>query len=254
MNRKWKQLPAAAYAILILLAPMNLLLAQSQSDTLWQKAVAIDAANLQWVPGLLIENELVTDMNDKVEEHNERQIQFYLQQNNSLNAKLLVSTSNEEDITQTAQKTFGNDTTLQQYLQSDDPEIPFRQSLQSNITLSRLPKHQTIDGVECVVYRYQQISEGTEWQGKAWLAKDSGIPVKIQFRTDESFTEDNTKISKLGGTILYKVNPSEWYVQQLTYTMQIKTKLFPLFTFRGKVTTEISLSNYFSFEPLESGR
>ncbi|MGH1365593.1 MAG: hypothetical protein ACRBF0_18670 [Calditrichia bacterium] len=254
MNRKWTQLPAATCAIFMLLAPINQLLAQSQSDTLWQKAVAIDAANLQWVPGLLIENELVTDMNDKVEEHNERQIQFYLQQNGMLNAKLVVSRSNEEDVTQAAQKPPGNDTVLQQYLQSDEPEIPFRQALQANIITVRLPEHQTIDGIECVVYEYRQISEGIEWYGTAWLAKNSGIPVKIQFHTNESFTEDKTKISKIESTIFYKCDSSSWYAQRILYKMKIKTKLFPFFTFRGKVTTEISLSNYFSFDAVESGR
>ena len=79
------------------------------------------------------------------------------------------------------------------------------------------------------------------------MEKSTCIPWKIHFTTKETINEDKTTINNLIGTVFYKHDSDEWYPQRIVYTMKIKTKVFPFYTFQGRIKNKAILSDYSLF-------
>jgi hypothetical protein len=161
--------------------------AQPDKDPLWQKAVEIAEKNVLWIPGLMVENETVFNQKGKLEERTERQIQFIRNEEGFIQTKLLKSVINGKDVSEEERKQIeGSD----EHLEQDESDSPFAPRLQENVTAIRSPKTEWLNSVECVVFNYTQKTEDVSLKGKAWLAKDSGIPLKIQYNTSDTIKED----------------------------------------------------------------
>lgn len=239
----------ATVLIVLYVSIVNCLSAFSQNpdDPLWLKAVEIAGSNMQWIPGDLVEKETVYDRNGKIEENTERHVQYRITENGEIQTQLLKTIFNGKDFTEDEKKSLENSTEKDEYLKEDEVEVPFSSEVQHTIQLVERTEGEFIDGIECVLFDYRQSSEGIVWRGKAWIAKKTGIPLKTWFTTDETMKEDNLTIDKLRCTMFYNSDPEKWYAERILYTMDIKTKVFPFYTFKGSVKSEIILSGYFTY-------
>lgn len=221
--------------------------AQTPADSaLWKKAIEIADKNREWRPGKISEKELLFSQDGEIQEKTLRELRFCLDKNQSLGVTLVRATLNGEDISDKEKARFESKNEQKEYVNVEAFEAPFLPEVQP--TLSNIYAIETafLDSIECRVFRYRQTLNNTHWQGKAWIAKTTGIPLRAEFKAEEALEENNATLTDFTGTFFYRnASSTAWYPVRMLYRMGITTKVFPFYTFKGQVKTEIYLNEYF---------
>lgn len=245
-NLIWVSIAACSVFLMDLFDSRLINAQDSACSDLWRKSVAIAEKNRRWVPGKILEKEIVVIEGGEILQKTERHLRFFLTKDFELDAELIRTKLNDTDITEKEKEAFKNKLKQNQYVTSKAFEMPFSRHLQSTLSGIHVVKTTVLENLECVEFHYRQTVEKIKWQGVAWIEKNSGIPLKIEFKTKNLIEENNTTITRFSGAITYRHDdPNQWYPKHVRYNMDVTTKVFPFYTFKGAVENDIRLNDYF---------
>jgi hypothetical protein len=229
-----------------LLGPPSL--AAGDVEASWNRAVELAGRNARWVPGTILEREVVFNRDGEVEEITERHIRIERDAEGSLEMVLARAAVNGKDVTARERQAF-DDAAKAEYAAEAPQEEPFSPSRQESVRLQGPAQRERLEDTVCERVGYEQTTDDGEWIGEAWLAASTGAPLQLRFRTDRTFKEDGATISSLAGRILYHHGgPEAWYPREVRYSMDIEARVFPLVRFRGRVETTLTLTDYFRLD------
>ena len=209
---------------------------------LWTGAILINGRNTHWVPERITVSEEVSNADG---ETIERSVAQYEIGENGPDCAFTLrhATLNGRDITETveAEERFG-------YFDADQFESgnPFAQELQHDVTFRNFNETEYVTGRRCAVFGYHRTTDGVRWIGTVWIDAATGVPVQVSFASDGPIVEDDVRASNIVGTIHYNADPERWYPLRIVYSMEIRSRPFPFYTFNGSLTSEVELERYFS--------
>lgn len=184
--------------------------AQSVQDTLWQKALIIAEANQDFVPGFMIMRMEELDKNGKVKSITETWTRLTLGENGELEYDTIKILKDGEDVTNEPKKS-GKSESVSVKVNPFDPDV------QDDVSVNRTDRQEVINDKQCVIYEFVQKTEDEKedekvLSGTAWLEKETGVPVQIQFKTDP--LPKHTK--RMLTTMCYEFIPEEsWHLKEM---------------------------------------
>ncbi len=147
-------------------------------DSLWQKALVIAEENGDWVPGLVIVRMEELGKDGKAKSVEETWMQLTLGQNGELVHDTVKILRDGEDVTDEPRQSGKSGSTSAK-------ANPFNPDVQNDVSVSHKEQEELIMEKECIPYEFvQKTEDGEVLSGTAWLEKETGIPVQIQFETD----------------------------------------------------------------------
>lgn len=229
--------------VLALYAQAALAQTHMAQDTLWAKAVALAAANDNWMPTQWHETETILDKKGRVEETSEIQYRLGITPDNNLDVQVINATKNGEDILQEARSALEGSTPMN--ARENPEDNPFDPALQHTITATRSPTTKRIDGRAYVGFAYVQATQEGDWTGTAWLDAETGMP--IQFESTPKglpMKEDGIEVQALTSITHYNISaPDAWYPVRVQVNVGFKAR-YAVFSFKGTSKTTITLSGY----------
>ena len=217
-------------------------------DTLWQKAVAVAAANARWVPGLLVEKETTKNAKGRVEEATEVHVRLFRNEAGAIDAQVLEVRENGALITEAAEALVL--ASLEEELAEDEADNPFAPAVQNNVVARRLAQSQPIEGRHTVAFAYTQHTPTTTWEGTAWLDAETGVPLRLATRPhDMPPNEDAVAVTALSMQAIYNAEAGAWYPTRVQVDLAFTLRYALFLTFRGTVENVTTLSQYWVHNP-----
>lgn len=211
---------------LVIILGIGFVIAQeSPADPLWQKAVTLAGANLDWVPGKTMSRVIELDDSGKTKSITESWFRFYLDQDNQVEAELLKEVKDGKDITaerrkkmaenrkkQTAAPDSKNEKRPKKNIDLSDSN-PFVPEIQSTVTKKNLERREVVQGENCLVYEYKFTGDELSYKGLVWLEETTGTPLKLKYSL-VPLPKYTTRML----TIIhyYSGNNGEWYPATMT--------------------------------------
>ena len=228
---------AAFLTIVFVLLPLRSGYAQDSRD-LWSMAVGIASENSSWVPS---ESSIRTQIfNDtKLVRQNESSIERRIE-----DGRLVVRrTGNADGYSQRFQR--NSDFDLDDFASSLlGSRSPFNADLQEDLLYLTRVGDQIMDGIPTVVFRFAvRYSEGIEAEGRAYLERSSGAPLKVEFST---ITVPSENIEDLSITIHYDwQEDSHWYAIKHDISADVAAHLAIIGEIRRHIESEVRHTGYF---------
>jgi hypothetical protein len=181
-------------------------------DRLWQRAVAIAAANENRLPATAEVRTEIRDRSGSVVETRASRVAISRAADGRIVTRLIERNvdgrrSSPSELAERNRR----DTRDRDRLGFRFGESPFLPDLQSRIRKERL-RTETLRGRPSVVYRFTLEREGTRVNGSAWLDAANGAPLRIRFAPDPT----PRFIRELGATIDYASDPERWVPLSMT--------------------------------------
>jgi hypothetical protein len=159
------------------LAAALLLPATGWPDALWDRAVAIAGATVDWVPGsasFLVE---IVDPKGAAQESWRSQYRLAGRPDGTVALEVISASHNSEDTTAKEQEN--------QRRRKQDPlprwDNPFDPRVQASVMTTTLGGTEQVSGRRCVVYEFTLSKEGgAKIGGTAWIDAASGAPVQVR--------------------------------------------------------------------------
>lgn len=184
--------------------------AEAAKDPLWSKAVAVAAANADWVPGLVITRSEVLHKGDVVGVHEMWQ-RFKLGPKGEVVTETVKILEDGKDVTKQeksgAKKADGK-----------GGANPFEASVQDQLSLKVMDRSRTIAERACVGYAFElRNTNGPVVRGTAWLDKETGVPWEIENMTLDPLPDKHLKHLTL--TTRYETTTNgAWLAKTITAT------------------------------------
>ena len=184
--------------------------AQASKDPLWRKAVAVAAANADWVPGLIVTRSEVLHKGEAVGVHE-------MWQRSRLGPKGEVVTETVRILED------GKDVTKPEKTKSNAKRgagggNPFDADVQDQLSLKVMDQSRTIAGRNCVGYAFElRNTNGPVVRGTAWLDKESGVPSEIENMTLDPLPDKHLKNLTLTTHYVTTTNGT-WLAKTITTT------------------------------------
>lgn len=122
---------------------------------------------------------------------------------------------------------------------SIDLEIPFLADNPNQLTIAKEISEITFEQKECNVIKYTQIKKNEIWKGKAYIEKESNIPIALEFfLSNTPYKEDSVVIYSSTYLSRYSYINKKLFLSNTKSETDLKIKIAPLITFRGKVINE----------------
>jgi hypothetical protein len=205
----------ASVAILALGITGILQAAGAPPDPLWNKALAVAAANSQWVPGLVITRSEVLHKGKSEGVH-----EFWQRSQPGPNGEVITKTVKVlED---------GKDVTKKESQEADKSNDasdkgggnPFDPNVQDRVTLTSIARSRVIAGLGCAAYAFEVRNvNGSKVRGTAWLEKESGVPREIENMTIEPLPDKHLK--SLTMTTHYEMTNGMWFAKSTEVTSAV---------------------------------
>lgn len=236
-----------AYTIILLMAVIFSFngLNSKSLDSLWMKAIAISKANSNWIPGKIIESEIIIDEDSNLEETNSKSYLVTKDMNSEIDIYLNSSFSNGEDNTINVRKKIQTKNQGQDFLEIDEVESPLHKDFQKNITKVNRFSFEFIDDKLFIIFSYNHLVKNILWQGKIWIEEKSATPFKLQIETNKEISQQRTTLRNFKTKVIYNFDSKRWFPKELSYNYDLETKVFPFITFKGSSETVIKLTDYF---------
>jgi hypothetical protein len=184
-----KGLTKMSIIIMMVVTLLTPVYAAEKCEDMWQKAIQIAAQTQKYMPGNVETHVEEFNTRGKVTKTEETWLQLKVDQNNQVKTDCLKALENGKDVTEREKQhldkydmnkssksssrtlTFGN-----------DDLNPFDPKVQKDVYYHPTDQKEVINQQECVLYEYtwKKNAEKTQ-KGTAWLAADSGMPVKLKF-------------------------------------------------------------------------
>jgi hypothetical protein len=161
-------------------------------DLLWRKAVAVAAANADWVPGLVITRSEVLHKGETVAVH-----EMWQRSKLGLKGEVVMETikmlEDGKDVTN-PEKKKSNAKSEAKKTGGNGGGNPFDAAVQDQLTLKVMDRSRTIAGRDCVGYAFElRNTNGPVVRGIAWLEKGTGVPWEIDNMTLEPLPDKQLK-------------------------------------------------------------
>lgn len=214
---------------------------KTSQDPVWQKAVVISAASINWFPELLEINEVTKDNNGKIEEYSDAKIAIAIDASGEVELALLSTQENGEDTTDKRKKTFTND--QYDYLPVIYDFNPFDSEHQKDLKVTRLNKTRKIKERTCQGFQYSKKINGTEKTGLAWIDVEMGYPVMVEKKIEDTEEEDVEVTNIISETYFHFSSEGYCYPEREITTMNLKASVM-FFSWKGKTRIETRFLNY----------
>jgi len=228
---------AALLIIVFVLLPLRSGYAQDSRD-LWSMAVEIASENSSWVPS---ESSIRTQIfNDtKLVRQNESSIERRIE-----DGRLVVRRTGDAD---GYRRRFqrSSDFDLDDFAGSLlGSRSPFNVDLQEDLLYLTRAGDQVLDGISTVVFRFAvRYREGIEAEGRAYLERSSGAPLKVEF---SAITVPSKSIGDLAITIHYDwQEDSHWYAIKHDISADVAAHLVIIGEIRRHIESEVRHTGYF---------
>jgi len=213
---------------------------------LWQKALKLFSANKDWIPGTIIQRtELLTDQG-KPESTHEIWIEYKKDDKDKITSEIVKVIKDGKDVTDEFKKEQNKKQKKKDKEDSASFELndnPFNPDLQKNVSIKATNETQRISGKNCACFEFSQKVEFRENdkiltvtnRGKAWLDKETGYPLKLEY----TFDPLPKRMKSIWTIILYEITPEgNWYAKEMTMDGEagflfIKKKFHTLITFNN---------------------
>jgi len=190
--------------------------ADATKDPLWSKAVAVAAANADWVPGLVITRSEVLHKGEVVGVHE-------MWQRSKLGPKREVVTEtvkileDGKDVTK-QETTKKKEESKTKKTDSKGGGNPFDAAVQDQLSLKVIDRSRTIAERACVGYAFElRNKNGPVVRGTAWLEKETGVPSEIENMTLDPLPDKHLKHLTL--TTRYETTTNgTWVAKTMTAT------------------------------------
>ncbi|MGH1365984.1 MAG: hypothetical protein ACRBF0_20665 [Calditrichia bacterium] len=213
-----------------------------QKDSLWQKAVDISVANVNWLPQKLEISEVTKDNFGKIEEFSDATIAFSIGNRGEVVMTLVSTRENGEDTTEKRKRTFTEDQA--DYLPVIYDIDPFTTEHQKTILVTPLKKTREINGKTCSGYKFSFKVENTEKAGIAWLHADKGYPAMIE-TTYPDTVEENIEVSDIKLETYYHVTSEGFCYPDIEITtMNLSASSMLFSTWNGNTRIEVKFNEY----------
>ncbi len=219
--------------------------AQSRVPELWLRAVSVAERNNAWVPVSIVMADSWRDSNEGVLES--RSLRYVIDWSVSeLRWELVSAVINGVDRTQWA--TSGGE--IDRYLYPDESswEQVFDRATQPRITAITDIGTVKFGDRECRSFAFVLTTTDGIWEGEAAIETATGVPVELRISNSAGYREDRDRYSNIEGTIRYRAAETAWYPTTILYEMDVESRSFPFFTFRGTAAVSIRLSDYLRIE------
>jgi hypothetical protein len=200
-----------------------LLAADTTKDPLWSKAVAVAAANANWVPGLVITRSEVLRKGEVVGVHE-------MWQRSKLGPKSEVVTEtvkileDGKDVTK-QEKTKNKEKGEPRKTGGKGGGNPFEAAVQDQLSLKVLDRSRTIAKRACVGYAFElRNTNGPVVRGTAWLDKETGVPSEIENMTLDPLPDKHLK--RLALTTRYETTTNGAWLAKTTTTTSSMSVMF----------------------------
>lgn len=228
---------AALLAIVLVFLPLHSGHAQDSRD-LWSMAVRIAGENSSWVPS---ESSIRTNIFDdaKLIRQNESSIERSIEE-----GRIVVRRTGDAD---GSRRRFQRDSDfdMEDFAGSLlGSRSPFNADLQEDLLYSTRAGDQVLDGIPTVVFRFAiRYREGIEAEGRAYLERSSGAPLKVEFST---ITVHSENIEDLAITIHYDwQEDSHWYAIRHDISADVTAHLAIIGEIRRHIESEVHHTGYF---------
>ena len=229
--------------MLALLSQATLAQTRATQDTLWAKAVALAAANENWMPTQWHEAETIFDKKGKVEETSEYLLHLGLTPDNNLDVQIIKAIKNGKDNLKEARKEL--EANRDMYARDNPEDNLFDPSIQHTVTATRSGEVKRINGRACAGFTYVQTTQEGMWAGTAWLDAETGMPAQVEATMKGlPIKEDGLEVTALTSITQYNVSaPDAWYPVKVVVNVGFNAK-YAVFSFKGSSKTTITLSRY----------
>jgi len=206
-------------------------------DALWRKAVAVAAANADWVPGLSITRIEVFRKGESVGVHELWQ-RSQLGPAGEFETETIKAFENGKPVKlddKSADKKRGSG---KKHSEKSDWN-PFAADAQSRLTLKTVAHSRVIAGQDCAGFTFVlPQTNGVVLQGTAWLATPTGVPVTVEDMSIEPLPDKH--LQRLALTTHYETTTNgDWRATSI-----ITASTVSVFFFKAEVQTTTTLSDY----------
>ncbi len=166
--------------------------ADATKDPLWRKAVAVAAANADWVPGLVITRSEVLHKGEIVGVHEMWQ-RSKLGPKGEVVTDTVKAVEDGKDVTK-PEKTKTKEKNPARKTDGKGGGNPFDAGVQDRLSLKVMDQSRTIEGRACVGYAFETTEH--KWpvvRGTAWLEKETGVPSEIENMTLDPLPDKHLK-------------------------------------------------------------
>jgi hypothetical protein len=214
--------------VLALLAAL-LLPAAGWPDALWEKAVAIAGAAVDWTPGsasFLLE---LVDSHGAAQESWRSQFRIGARPDGTPGVEVILASHNSEDTTAKEQEN--------QHKRKQGPlprwDNPFDPAVQASVTATPRGQTEDVQGRSCAVYDFTLAKEGrAKIAGTAWVDEASGAPIQVR----SSQTPPPRGVFSITTTLRFGTGPAgEGFVRE-AYIEGVGGLLFIRRAFRSTVS------------------
>jgi hypothetical protein len=158
-----------------------------KTDDLWQKAVQIAAQTQKYMPGNVETHVEEFNTRGKLTKREAAWLQLTADENNQIKTKCLKALENDKDVTERENQKFNKPqkSSKRNLSFGNDDLNPFDPKIQKDVYYHPTDQKEVINQKECVLYEYTWKKNAEKAQkGTAWLAVDTGMPVKLKFTLD----------------------------------------------------------------------
>jgi len=221
----------------------------TETDPLWQKAVAIGAKHWGLIPKTMHEHEKVYTEEGKLKRVTISDYETYRDEDGKVRAKLLKCVRDGKDATETKQREI--DESMKRRPQ--DRELfkkrndLFQPENQDRVRVERINIPRKIHGRDTVAFDYSMRGEEATMNGVVWLDAETGTPYHVVTRPDRFPENESFKIHEATLEFLFN-DPSKedgmWHVETMKVRSKIEIDIFLFFTFKGRVSAEVTLQDF----------
>ena len=206
-----------AILILALFWPRTFLFAANATkDPLWSKALAVAAANADWVPGLVVTRSEVLHKGEVVGVHEVWQRSKPGPRNEVVTETIKILEDGKDVTKQEKKKNKEKGETKK--ANSKGGGNPFDAAAQDQLSLKVIDRSRTIAERACVGYAFElRNTNGPVVRGTAWLDKETGVPSEIENMTLDPLPDKRLK--QLTLTTRYETTTNgAWLAKTMTAT------------------------------------
>jgi hypothetical protein len=220
----------------------------SAEDPLWQKAVEVATANLNWIPEKVVLLEEVYSRLGLRQEVTETYSTLRRENSGQVELTFQKVISNGRDVTDDFIQEFGKTMNLDE--SEYRVEHPFHSSNEYGVESTKKGKRRHMLGKSCVQYDFTYRNEKGTWQGTAWLEEETGVPLLVEGTlVSVPLDEKWYIVSELSIHTEYTTNGNGgWYPSSAVVDSVIEVDGGLLNSYKGRIRETYTFSDYRKYD------
>ncbi len=232
--------PAICFFILI----TTTLFSRADTPDLWQKAVTIQAANMDWTPGIMTMTFELLDKKGQADMTDVTNYKITFNDSGEAKTEIVRALHNGKDVTDKRKEDMAKEEAknIKQDEEKDEnsdnsvgfslQESPLHPDNQDIISVTPLQQDTTIDGKQCALFRYSLPLKESTKQGSVWIDTATGAPVLHKY----TISPLPSKVKKMKNPVRYDYEPDGKFVVSQSQFEGVGGILIIKKSFRGTMT------------------